>query len=419
MRYVIIGSSAAGIAAAGAIRRSRQAEEVFVISAERHPPYHRPLIPYLIEGTKTPEEIQREATRLPPGVDMRLGRRVVRLDPTAHTVLLDDGESLGYDRLLLATGSVASRPPIPGLDGPGVHTLHDWDDALAIAQVAQGAERAVILGAGRIGMKCAFALRHLGLDVTVVEIENRIVPQQLDETGAAIFTRVVQAAGIHLLLHTTFARVEHPEGAPKRIILQDGRELTADLVIAATGVRANAALARDAGLRVDHGVLVDEGMRTSAPDVYAAGDVVQTTDVVTGEPMVSGIWTNAAAMGQVAGENMAGGNRRFVGAFRLLNAMELGGLPVISVGRIDPPDGDGYKVFARQRDQTYRKLVFRDDVLVGLILIGRVEGAGVYQTLIREQVPLGATLRERLLEPTFSYAHFVVPQPVQVDRYLP
>lgn len=389
-----------------------------MVSDERHPPYHRPLIPYLIEGTKTPEKVQRDPARLPADLAVRLGRRATRVDPEAHTVVLDDGEELSYDRLLLATGSSPIRPPIPGLDGPSVYTLRRWDDALAIAQAAQGAKQAVILGAGRIGMKCAFALHHLGLDVTVVEIEDRIVPQQLDATGAAIFTQVVQAAGIELVLNNTFARVEHSGGRPKRIVLQDGRELTAGLVIVATGVRANVELARDAGLQVDRGVLVDEGMRTSAPDVYAAGDVVQTTDLVTGEPMVSGIWTNAVAMGQVAGENMAGGGRRFVGAFSLLNAMELGGLPVISVGQISSPGGDGYQVFAWQRGQAYRKLVFRDDTLVGLILIGQVEGAGVYQTLIREQTPLGSPLRDRLLEPTFSYAQFVTSQPVRVDRYV-
>ncbi len=416
MRYVIIGNSAAGMAAAEGIRRWDQAGQVIVISDEPYPSYHRPLIPYLIEGTKSPDRIYRDPSRLPANLDVRVMRRVVQLDPEAHTITLDDGEVLSYDRLLLATGSSPIRPPIPGLDGPGVYTLRRWDDALAIARAAQGARQAVILGAGRIGIKCAFALRHLGLTVTVVEIEDRIVPQQLDATGAAIFTQVVRAAGIDLELNNTFAQVEHPEGRPKRIILQDSRELPADLIIVATGVRANAELAREAGLQVDRGVLVDEGMRTSAPDVYAAGDVVQTTDLVTGEPMVSGIWTNAVAMGHAAGENMAGGDRRFVGAFSLLNAMELGGLPVISVGEIHR-EGDGYQAFAQQRGQVYRKLVFCDDVLVGLILIGQVEGAGVYQTLIREKAHLGV-LRDRLLEPTFGYAQFVVPQPVRVDRYL-
>ncbi len=417
MRYVIIGNSAAGTAAAEGIRRWDRTGQIVVISDEPHPAYHRPLIPYLIEGTKPPEQIRRDPAHLPANLDVRLGRRVTRIDPAAHTVALDDGAELSYDRLLLATGSSPIRPPIPGLDGPGVYTLRRWDDALAIAQAVRGASRAVILGAGRIGMKCAFALRHLGLAVTVVELMDRIVPQQLDAASAAIFTTVVRAAGIEVILDNTFTQIEHRADQPKRIALRDGRELAADLVIVATGVRANVELAQAAGLRVDRGVLVDEGMRTSAPGVYAAGDVVQTTDVVTGEAVVSGIWTNAVAMGHVAGENMAGGDRRFVGAFSLLNAMDLGGLPVISVGEINPVEGNGYQVFAWRRDQVYRKLVFRDDVLVGLIFIGQVERAGVYQTLVREKAHLGA-LKARLVEPNFNYGHFVTSQPVHVDRYL-
>lgn len=417
MRYVIIGNSAAGMAAAEGIRRWDRTGPITVISDEPHPAYHRPLIPYLIERTKPPEAIRRDPVHQPADLDVRTGQRVARIDPEAHKATLEDGEKLGYDRLLLATGSSPIRPPIPGLDGPGVYTLRRWDDALAIAHAARDAKRAVILGAGRIGMKCAFALRHLGLAVTVVELLDRIVPQQLDAVGASIFTSVVRAAGIELILDNTFTQVEHPEGQPKRITLRDGRELTADVVIVATGVRPNAELAQEAGLRVDRGVLVDEGLRTSAPDVYAAGDVVQTADLVTGKPIVSGIWTNAVVMGQVAGENMAGGQRKTIGAFNLLNAMDLGGLPVISVGEINPVEDNGYQVFTWQRDQVYRKLVFHDDVLVGLIFIGQVERAGVYQALLREKTHLGA-LKDRLTEPNFSYAHFVTSQPVMVDRYL-
>jgi len=266
-------------------------------------------------------------------------------------------------------------------------------------------------------MKSAFALRALGLEVTVVELLERIVPQQLDDVGASIFAAFIEKAGIRLRLGQTFREVIHERGQLTGAVLDDGTRLPADLMVVGTGVRANTELARAAGLAVGRGVQVDEGMRTSAPDVYAAGDVVETADAVTGEPIVSGIWTNAVGMGACAGENMAGGERHFAAAFSLLNAMELGGLPVISVGLIHPPEEDGYEVHAVRRGDTYRKLVLKEGRLVGLILINEIERAGVYQTLIRERADT-TPFRDQLLSPRFHYGHFVTRLSQEVDRFL-
>jgi len=417
MRYLIIGNSAAGNAAAAAIRRFDRTGEVLILSAESHSSYYRPLIPHLIDGTKSGDDLVRDPLHTPPDVTVRLNCRVTAVDPAAKTVALADGESLSYDRLLLATGSTPIKPDIPGLDGPGVFTLRTWDDALAIRRAAEGKRHALILGGGRVGMKSAFALRALGLEVTVVELLNRIVPQQLDEVGASIFAAFIEKAGIRLRLGQTFREVVHGGEKLTGAVLEDGTHLPADLIVVGTGVRANVELAQAAGLAVGRGVQVDEHMRTSAPDIYAAGDVVETTDAVTGETIVSGIWTNAVGMGACAGENMAGGERTFAAAFNLLNAMELGGLPVISVGLIHPPEEEGYQVHAVRRGDTYRKLVLKEGRLVGLILIGEIERAGVLQTLIREHADV-TPFRDRLLSPRFHYGYFVSRQPQEVDRFL-
>jgi NAD(P)H-nitrite reductase large subunit len=280
-----------------------------------------------------------------------------------------------------------------------------------------GAKHVVILGAGRIGMKSAFALRHLGIQVAVVELLKRIVPQQLDEESAAIFAGTVAEAGIKTILGQTFKTVNHKDNKVTSVTLDDGSELKADLVIVGVGVRANLELAASGGLRVQHGLLVDEHLQTSEAHIFAAGDVVETKDIVSGASIVSGIWTNAADMGRIAGDNMAGGSSTYEGAFSLLNAMELGGLPVVSVGDVQARPEDGVEVFAEQRGHAYRKLVFRGDRLIGLILVGQIERAGIYQTLIREKADV-STLRRELLGPRFHYGHYILSKPGIIDRYV-
>jgi NAD(P)H-nitrite reductase large subunit len=415
MRSVIVGASAAGMAAAAAIRKRDPTAEIVILSDEPQGPYYRPLIPYLIYQGKPESEILRDA-RSTPNTEIRLSIRATALDPDKQTLTLSDGSQLSYDRLLLATGASPVRPNLPGLDGPGVFTLRTWEDAIQLAALAQGARQAVILGAGRIGLKAAFALRQLEMNVTVVELLDRLIPQQLDPASARIFAGAVAGAGIRTLFGRTLRSVNRAGSSIKSVTLDDGRELPADLVILAVGVRPNLELALSAGLKTGRGLKVDAGMRTSAPRVFAAGDVVETVDILTGQPCLSGIWTNAVNMGRVAGDNMAGGDARYEGAFSLLNALELAGLPVISVGEIQSEPGDGTEVFSEQHGNHYRKLVFRGDRLVGLILVGQIERAGLYQTLLREKADISA-LRRELTGPRFHYGHCLVLQPSLVDRY--
>ncbi len=416
MRHVIVGASAAGMAAAEAIRKRDPAAEIIMLSDEPRPPYYRPLISYLIYNGKPENEIVREPRLTPANLDLRQAR-AARLDAAAHTLSLADGSTLAYDRLLLATGATPLKPDIAGLDGPGVFTLRTWEDALGVAAAAKDATKAIILGAGRIGMKSAFALRHLGIKVTVVELLDRLVPQQLDAVSAAIFAETVKNAGIETLLGRTLRKVNRRGREVTSVVLDDDRKLEADLVIVGVGVRANLDLAVTGGLTINRGLIVDDHLRASAPDVFAAGDVVETKDIVSDESIVSGIWTNAAAMGRIAGDNMAEGNSTYEGAFKLLNAMELGGLPVISVGDIHREPGDGVEVFAERRGSNYRKLVFRQDRLIGLVMVGAVERAGVYQALIRERADVSA-LRRDLLGPKFHYGRYIHSKPKEVDRYV-
>lgn len=419
MRYLIIGNSAAGNAAAEAIRWHDPRGDITILSDEPHASYYRPLLPFLIYDAPEGENLFRDALHTPRDVNVRLGTRVQAIAPQEKRVTLaaPRGETLVYDKLLLATGASPIRPPIAGIEGAGVFTVRNLDDIAAIKAAAQGAGRAVIIGGGRIGTKTALALRHRGIAVTIVEMLKWIVPQQLDKEAAQIFHAALRAEGIEMRFGRKAQRITRRGGKITSVSLDDGTRLPADFVVVATGVKPNADLARDASIETRRGVRVNPRLETSAPDVSAAGDVVETNDVVTGESVVSGIWTNAVAMGHVAGENMAGGAREYPGAFSLLNAMDVAGIPVISVGVIQPRARRGDEVFATREDGTYRKLVFRDSILVGALLVGDIEKAGLYTTLIRERADARA-VKEALISKTFSYAYRLRAQASTAETYV-
>jgi len=413
MRYVIIGNGPAGHAAPKTIRDRDPAGQVKVISDAVNQAYHRPLIPTLIEGVISKESLYREELPAPEGVEVRLGVRVEAIDPEAKKLSLQNKETLSYDRLLLSTGSSAIRLPIDGLEGSNVHVLRTIRNAEAIKVSAEKAKQAVVIGGGRVGMKAAFALHHLGIKVSVVERLGRIVPLQFDDTTAEIMKGAVEVHGIQLFLGRTVKAVERGDPGVQAVVLDDGATLETDLVIVAVGVQPNVDLARTAGLRINQGVLVNEYLQTSDPDIFAAGDVVETADVVTGDNIVSGLWTNAVEMGRIAGGNMAGGKSQYPGAFAVLNSFELANIPTISVGLIDPPEKEGYEVHSSRRGDSYRKLVLRQNVLVGVVVVGEIEGAGVYTGLIKGKKNVGQHLGA-LLAPRPSYAPWLRREAVEL-----
>jgi len=417
MHYVIIGNGAAGIAAAQTIEVIDSRGDITIVTDEPYLAYYRPLIPLVIDEERSPEEICRDKLQLPRRTLIRTAARARRIDPKEKTVLLEDGDSISYDRLLIATGSSPRSLPVPGVTGHGVFFLHRLEDALAVKEAAGDAGRTVIVGGGRIGCKVAVALNKLGIKVSVVEKLDRLMPPQLDKEAASFFEKALRELGIEVITGQGISQILRQDDAVVGVLLEDGRTVATDMILIAVGVKPNIELAQQAGIQVSTGIIVDTYMRTNVPEIYAAGDVVETTDVVSGDKMVSGIWTNAVEMGQTAGENMAGGRRQAKGAFSLMNAMELAGLAVISVGIIHPPASKGYEVLVEKKEKTYRKFVFRGDVLVGVLLVGKLDHAGTYTSLIREKTELGA-LKGLLLEPTFSYAPYLKIQSPLIDNYI-
>ncbi len=408
MRYVIIGGSIAGISAAKEIRKGKPSSEITVVSEEKTKAYYRPMIPYLIEK----EGID---VAFPEDLEGKYGlkyvfERAVGIDVPAKEVRLSSGR-LVYDRLLIATGSGPIMPDLPGLAGSGVFPLRTMEDALGIKSFARGKRIAVVMGGGFVGTKAAIALRNLGMEVTMIEKLGQVLPQRLDERASKIVSDLIKAAGINIILNDSIAEIIRSSGAVKSVRLSSGAALEADIIVIGVGTRPNVEAFRDSGIRINKGILINELLQTSVADIYAAGDVVEYEDLISGVPSVSALWTNAEEMGRFAGKNMAGGKIKYRGFLSVMNSTDILGVPVISVGTIEPA-GKEYDVIVEDDLDRYRKLVFKGDSLVGALFVGDVTNAGIYTNLIKNRIPLG-DLKEAAIQGELQYIDFVAGAPAQ------
>jgi len=400
MKYVIAGYSIAAISAARAIRARDADGEILAISDEGAGAYYRPLIPFLIGDAGRDINF----TQDPAGalqIEVIQGR-AARLDHGGMKIVLDTGEEIYYDRLLLATGGEPRMPAVPGLEGDGVLPLRKRTDAEAIGRHARGCSAAVVIGGGLVGVKAALALRGLGLQVTVVEMLEEVLAGRLDRRGGAIVRKAVEDRGIRVLTSETVVEIVRRDGRPAEVSLGSGGTIPAGVVIVAAGVRPATGWLEGSGLRVEQGLVVNDRMATSLDHVFGAGDIVQFRDMVTGMDVLSGLWSNAREMGIIAGANMAGDNMRCSGLMSVMNATNVAGMDMVTAGLIEPAGDE--RVFVDERGGSYRKLVFRDDVMVGAVFVGDIERAGIYVNLIRSRRPLPGSIRERAVRGVLSYA---------------
>jgi NAD(P)H-nitrite reductase large subunit len=318
------------------------------------------------------------------------------------------GQALAYDELLICTGGLPIVPAMPGLDLDGVFTFSRLGDAdrLLDRLDSSSARSAVVVGGGMIGIKVTDALLKRGLAVTMVELSPRILSAALDETGSLLATRLLQAAGVTVHTEDTVTEIGGSEGRLTGVRLKRAGEVACDALVFGIGVRPNADLARAAGIKVNRGIVVDALMRTSAEDVYAAGDVAEAFDLVVDMNRTVAIWPNAYRQGRIAGADMVGVGRPDRGGVAM-NALEVAGVPFMAIGNGNV-SGEGYEVAAELDDarSRYRRLVLRGDRLVGAILVGQIDRAGIYTGLIRNKIDIGPH-RRKLLDGSLSL--FTVP----------
>ncbi|MEC4675967.1 MAG: FAD-dependent oxidoreductase [Nitrospirota bacterium] len=409
MRHIIIGGGIAGISASRAIRGRDKDAEITMISGEKAKAYYRPMIPYLIEKEGMDINFLEDPVEK-YGIGV-VYEKAAGVDAKSKEVILSSGERLNFDKLLIATGSSPVIPDIRGLGGKGVFTLRTMEDALGIREYCRGREDAVVLGGGLVGIKAAISLKHSGLNVTIIEKLEEILDQRLDKRGSRIISKVLLNGDIGVLTGDTIEEVIRKRDMVEAVRLSSGKVIKADIVIVAAGVRPDVDVLKNSGIKTGNGVLINEYLQTCMPDIYAAGDVVEYRDLITGMLSINALWTNAEEMGRLAGKNMTGENIRYSGFLSVMNATDISGIPVIAVGIIDP-DTEGYEVITDDRIDSYRKLVFRDDFLVGIIFIGDLTNAGIYTNLIKNKIPVGR-LKEEAIKGNLGYINFIRKAPFQ------
>jgi len=389
MAYVIIGNSAAGIAAAEAIRKINKKEPLIMISDEPYRAYSRCLTTYYLERTVAEEYMYLRPpdfySRL--GIDLKTGRKVTAVNPQVKEVITGDGERFSYSKLLIATGASPKFPDLPGINYNGVFGMRTLDDAKNVAAVAAPGKKALVLGGGLVSLKTAAALCKIEVDVTVLVSSDRIMSRVLDKMSAAILESELTGMGVKILKGTTVASIEGNNGVVQGVQLATGEYFPADFVIVGKGVKPNTAFLKDSGLVSEAGEPLQINMRqeTALVDIYAAGDVALSYDLLEEKYTHNAIWPNATEQGAVAGLNMAGVNKEYPGSISM-NSAVFGKLSVIAAG-ITCPRGDDYWVIADYKSGkgVYKKLVLDDDRLVGYILTGDTSRAGLYTALIRSK----------------------------------
>ena len=402
MKYVIIGNGIASIGAIEGIRKVDTENEILVIGSEDSPAYGRPLISYLLAGKIGPERLSLRPKEFyeKSNVTLKLGTTVTGIDTSAKTVSTDKGESIGFDNLLIATGGIPFTPPIPGSDGVDVYNFTNLDHAQQLISKAKDIKRAVVIGGGLIGLKAGESLFDRGVDVTILELSPRILSLAFDENAASLAGARLEEVGLNVRCGVSAKEIQRDsDGNLKGVHLTDGDFLQADAVVIAIGVVPNYNLAKDSGIEVDRGIKVDDNMCTSAEGVFAAGDVAQAKDLLFGDDRVIPIWTNAYNQGFCAGKNMAGSCIEFTGSLAM-NSISFYGLPTISVGTVNPPENDASYEVATSLDQkkkSYRKLVFKDDRMVGYVLVGDIDMAGMYTAFVKFQMAVPEDAKKQIL----------------------
>ncbi|MCL4535221.1 MAG: FAD-dependent oxidoreductase [Bacteroidetes bacterium] len=388
IEYVIVGNGIAGVRAAEAIRARDLTSPITIVCDERGPAYSRVLLPHVLSG-EMPEArltIREEAWYATQRVRLLDGDAAVGLRPEERRITLASGRELSYDRLLVATGGSPAFPPIRGLRTGQVFGFRSVADVRGIME-AKDARRAVVVGAGPIGLLAAEALLRRGLGVTVVEMLPQVLPQMLDATGAAMIEAAARRHGLKAITDARVAEVLSRAGRVSSVGLGDGRQLDCDILLVATGVVSNLQWLRETGMQMGRGIVVDDHMRTSLPDIWAAGDVCETTDVVSARQVVNALWPGASEQGRVAALDMVGLPARYDGSVAM-NSATFFGIPCIGIGQTS---GEDTLVDERREAGIYRRAFFQDERLVGVVLAGDVRNAGVYLSLMRRRVPARLT----------------------------
>lgn len=389
MKYVIIGASAAGLAAAQEIRRTDKSSSLTLITEESYMPYSRPSISYYLKGQVKESDmmLRKSAFYKENKIDVITDTKVTAID-REKKVVKAGRKSFPYDKLCLCTGSRPFVPPMENVSGKSnALTFLDLKATKDVKKLADKNTRAVVIGAGLIGMKAAEGLAKVCKSVDAIELSPRVLPSILDSNSSKLVKKHLEENGIKFHLENTVVKAESKGNKITGVVLKNGDRLPCDLLILAVGVRPRSELAEKAGLETNRGIVTDtQTMCTSDKDIYAAGDCTVSVDMLDNSRKIIALWPNAVQQGTAAGSQMAGGDVT-TGNTYAVNAIDFFGLRICTCGLINA-QGSQYDDKIKKSADSYKRLIFEDNRLVGFVLINSSQNAGIYTSLISNKVPL-------------------------------
>ena len=401
MKFVILGNGASGISAAEKLRQLDDTCDITVVSIEDMPAYAKFMLPDYIGGKIVKNRlILRNMNYYDENrIKLLLNEKVENIDSHQKIVRLVSGNILEYDKLLIAVGGSPVIPNIEGLSEIGYFTLNSVRDADKIMDYAKQGRNAVIIGAGLTGIEIAFALKRLGMNVTLVEKGSRILPQQLDAASAEMLVEMIRNEGIELLLQRDIQKVIKKDDS--LIEMADGEKIDFYMLIISIGTRPNLDIVKGLDIKTNRGILVNSYMETSVKDIYAAGDVAELQNNNNAGTVSSYIWPNALAQGKCAASNMAGQVQEFSSDAGFSNAVRLRDIPFVSVGMINPVEKEYESlVFCDKEAHIYKKVVLKDNKIKGLILLGDTSAANILSDYAKNGKDI-SEIRDIILEKDF------------------
>jgi NAD(P)H-nitrite reductase large subunit len=410
-KYVIVGASAAGIGAVEAIREVDQTGSIAIISEEPCPQYSRPMISDFVSGRADFHKMKCRTDEFwkENNVEALTGKKATVLNLNEKTVQLESGEKVAYEKLLLATGGKPFVPKMEGSDKDGVFTFTTIADAQRLAAKIDSinAKATVVIGAGLIGISVTEALMKRGLKVTMVELQEKILSLLLDAKASDLVEGVVKKAGVDIVTGQSVQKIlgkPDNDGVVGGVILTKGNQIPCDLIIVAIGVVPRTELVTGTAVKTNRGIVVDNTMQTNVPDVYASGDVAEAYDFIMNQNRLLPLWPLAVLEGQVAGYNMAGKKIMYMGGTNM-SSLKYFGIPIVSIGLANPKEDPALEVLVKNdaEHNVYKKLVLKNNVIVGLTLVNCIERAGVFFYLMKNTINV-KKFKQKLLADDFGLA---------------
>lgn len=384
----ILGNSAAGLAAVESIRKIDREIPINLISKEGGLAYSRVLLPYILRGKVAYENMTIRKADYYKELNINyVEEEVISLDSKTNKIVLANGEELSYGKLLIATGSNPVKPPIEGINADGIYHMWTKEDLEGLLPHFKKGKRMAVIGSGFVSLQVAWAAVYKDLDVTVIELANRIMPNVIDDKGAEILSDKIRSFGVDLRCETLTSKIEKLEDGSFKIHLKDQQSVEVDFIVVGTGVRPNIQFLEGSDVKVDRGIPVNSFMETNVKNIYAAGDVACGPTTFGEEHVIHALWPTALEMGEYAGMNMIGKETSYEGSLNM-NVTQMYDLTVASMGQFsDSLDNQTYH-FPESAGKGYLKISFNDGIMAGACLVGSTEAVkilGRLRPLIKEK----------------------------------